>query len=367
MPTDDLLQSDHGWLSRHGHRLDLIVGEAVAGLLGTCRPLDIPGRELASGNSQESSWNAVKIPSAANLRSASDHACRHVQKMGGHAKNSDVKLDECVRRFLEIAVMHAFAPRNASIYGRAVYEIGRVGADAVCTLFSRGVRADFASATTADGVSCGVHKLPALAFRWLKPTPDWTGPHLFVPRHPQGHVMMSDKFRFIFVHIPNVASMTIQALLLERGGIDNLVYSNLAAYKTATYLTFAFVRDPLRRFIASYDELCLKLGYTCAFFDQTSQNGLRNFLAYTRTHPCWDEHVCDQRSFLFDDGGRNIRLDVIASTQHHTDTMMHISDTLAFDPPLSAESMGAHNKDRCVCVFVACIAGSLQRACWCVS
>jgi hypothetical protein len=169
--------------------------------------------------------------------------------MGGHAGKSDAEKHECVRQFLEIAAMHAFAPRNTS-HDRAVYAIGRVGADAVCTLFNRGVRADFASATTADGASCGAHELPALAFRWLKPTPDWAGPHLFVPRHPQGQVLVSDEFRFIFVHIPKAASTTIRALLWERGGIDNLVYSNLPAYKTATYLTFAFVRDPLRRFIS---------------------------------------------------------------------------------------------------------------------
>ena len=249
MPTDGLLQADHAWIGYHGHGLALIVEEAISGLLGTCRPLDIPGRVRASGKLQASSWDAVKIPSSANFRNVADHACRHDENMGGHAGKSDAEQRECVRQFLEIAVMHAFAPRNTS-HGRAVYAIGRVGADAVCKLFNRGVRADFATATTADGVSCGAHELPALAFRWLKPTPDWAGPHLFVPRHPQGQVLVSDEFRFIFVHIPKAASTTIRALLWERGGIDNLVYSNLPAYKTATYLTFAFVRDPLRRFIS---------------------------------------------------------------------------------------------------------------------
>ena len=117
---------------------------------------------------------------------------------------------------------------------------------------------------------------------------------------------MSNAFRFIYVHVPKAASTTVRALLWEREGIDDLVYSHLDKYQRETFLTFAFVRDPLRRFISAYDEVCLKLGPTCRFYDAAGPGGLRAFLSYTRAHPCWDEHVCDQMSFLTAGDGRMV-------------------------------------------------------------
>jgi hypothetical protein len=75
------------------------------------------------------------------------------------------------------------------------------------------------------------------------------------------------------------------------------------------------VRDPLRRFLSAYGELCLKLApAACAFHPHAPGGGgggggregegggdggaeaagLRAFAAYTAARPCWDEHVCDQ-------------------------------------------------------------------------
>lgn len=119
-------------------------------------------------------------------------------------------------------------------------------------------------------------------------------------------MLVSNAFRFIYVHVPKAASTTVRALLWEREGIDDLVYSHLDKYQRETFLTFAFVRDPLRRFISAYDEVCLKLGPTCRFYDAAGPGGLRAFLSYTRAHPCWDEHVCDQMSFLTAGDGRMV-------------------------------------------------------------
>ena len=95
------------------------------------------------------------------------------------------------------------------------------------------------------------------------------------------------------------------------------------------------------RFLSAYDEVCLKIGPTCAFYDTTSVRGLRKFLAYTRKHPCWDEHVCGQLHFLTHADGRGIRLDALASTEHVTETLVHLSGVLGLDPPLSHEAVGS--------------------------
>jgi hypothetical protein len=77
-------------------------------------------------------------------------------------------------------------------------------------------------------------------------------------------------------------------------GRDLQKWDALPRHKRDTYFTFAVVRDPLQRFISAYDEVCLKMGPACGFYDTSSDHGLWQFLNYTVQFPCWDEHVCDQ-------------------------------------------------------------------------
>ena len=46
----------------------------------------------------------------------------------------------------------------------------------------------------------------------------------------------------------HVHMLQVRALLWERDGVDLQRYSSLSLYQRETYLTFAFVRDPLRRY-----------------------------------------------------------------------------------------------------------------------
>ncbi len=98
----------------------------------------------------------------------------------------------------------------------------------------------------------------------------------------------------------------MRALLWGYGGADERAWHAVGAHARRTYWTMAWVRDPLRRFLSAYDELCLKPGpAACAHHPAAPApggaaggrgyaGGLRGFLAYTAARPCWDEHVCDQ-------------------------------------------------------------------------
>ncbi len=323
-----------------GDDFALIVEEAVSGLLASCQELQIP----------QHASDAIIVPAGSNLREAAEHVCRGSRlraggrAAGGYSAGDDDGDDEsgCTRNFTAAAVEEALAGSGgAGFERRALYFSGRREADAACTRVRNGVRSDVDTAASLEKVA--VQSRATLGFRWLE-SAGRSAPHLFVPRHPRGQVLVSDEYRFIFVHVPKAASTTVRALLWDRGGVDNLVYSKQTAYKRATYLTFAFVRDPLKRFVSAYDEVCIKLGPTCAFYDTSSPQGLRSFLAYTQQHPCWDEHVCDQLSFLRREDGRLMRLDVLAATDHIEPTMLHISSMLGFDPPLSREGLAPRNK-----------------------
>jgi hypothetical protein len=342
MPADAPTQPDVG----RGRELAVLVEEAVGGLLGTCWPLHVAGQGLDEG--QTAGWGAVTIPAAATLHEAAALACRRPATAATTTPGNFTQAQretQCIRLFAEAAVKQALLPRGdaGGSHRRAVFLATNPGAVAVCTPVVLGLRGDLGRETTEDGAMCGTYASPPLAFRWLKPA-EAAGPHMLIPRHPQGQVLVSDEYRFIFVHVPKAGSTTVRALLWERGGIDNLILSSLDLHQRSTYLTFAFVRDPLRRFVSAYDEVCLKLGPTCAFYDDKSPQGLRDFLTYTRAHPCWDEHVCSQMSFLVGEDGQMIRLDVIAATEHLVPTMTHISTVLEFDPPLSPESLAARNQ-----------------------
>ena len=342
MPAGAMAQPD----AERGRELAVLVEEAVSGLLGTCWPLRVAGRG-SEGGGQAAGWEAVTVPAAANLREAAAHACRRpapAATIPGNASQAHPEA-QCIRLFAEAAVRQALLTRGdaGGATRRAVYLAVSPGAAVVCTPTVKGLRGEFGSAAAEDGTMCGAHFTPPLAFRWLK-SAEAAGPHLLIPRHPRGQVLVSDEYRFIFVHVPKAGSTTVRALLWERGGIDNQILSRLDLHRRSTYLTFAFVRDPLRRFVSAYDEICLKLGPTCAFYDDTSPQGLRDFLAYTREHPCWDEHVCTQMSFLVGEDGQMIRLDVLAATEHLVPAMTHISTVLEFDPPLSPESLAPRNQ-----------------------
>jgi len=56
---------------------------------------------------------------------------------------------------------------------------------------------------------CGYVARYIVIGRQLKTPSHYTGPHLFIPRHPQGQVLVSHQFRFIFVHVPKAASTTV--------------------------------------------------------------------------------------------------------------------------------------------------------------
>ena len=288
-----------------------------------------------------------------NLREAAEVACRDAghsssaARQGVSSRADDSSEYNCINRFTQAATAKAVAGNRSLGAGtRAVYYSRSGEPGVVCKPLRNGVRSEWglgiaSSVADADAV-CARRGFSPLAFRWLKSAAP-LGPLLFVPRHPRGQVLVSDDYRFIFVHVPKAASTTIRALLWDRGGIDNLIYSTQAGYKLATYLTFAFVRDPLKRFVSAYSEVCLKLGPTCAFYDTESTQGMRDFLAYTRQYPCWDEHVCDQMSFLRGEDGQLMRLDILASTDHIETTMLHISSVLDFEPPLSRGSFAPRN------------------------
>ena len=342
MPVDAPTQPDVG----RGRELAVLVEEAIGGLLGTCWPLHVAGRGL--DERQTVGWGTVTVPAAANLRAAAALACRRPAIAATTTPGNFTQAQretQCIRLFAEAAVKQALLPRGdtGSLHRRAVYLATNPDAVAVCTPVVLGLRGELGRENAEDGAVCGSYASPPLAFRWLKSIAT-EGPHVLIPRHPQGQVLVSDEYRFIFVHVPKAGSTTVRALLWERGGIDNLILSSLDLHRRSTYLTFAFVRDPLRRFVSAYDEVCLKLGPTCAFYDDKSPQGLRDFLDYTRAHPCWDEHVCSQMSFLVGEDGQMIRLDVIAATEHLVPTMTHISTVLEFDPPLSPESLAARNQ-----------------------
>ncbi|EKX54513.1 hypothetical protein GUITHDRAFT_132225 [Guillardia theta CCMP2712] len=153
-------------------------------------------------------------------------------------------------------------------------------------------------------------------------------------------VVVSDQYRFIFIQVPKAASTTVRVLLWNYGGKDAETYDKLPLHKKLTYFTFAFVRDPVSRFISAYDEICLKLHDSCSFYDRISSKGLKAFLNYTIQNPCWDEHVCEQMSFL----QGFLRIDMIADISNLSTALTYISSRLGFEPPVSPDMIEKKNE-----------------------
>ena len=184
IPGDTLSEPIVGPLSEG---LRLLFEEAVSGLIGTCRALEISSYELAQVGSPVTGKGLpepLKIPAGANLREKAEGACRVL------LQDMDVNISEaqCIRQYAQAAVMQALSPGNALTGGQAVYLIGRSSADEVCTQFRRGVRA---VAAASNSTALRRHVAPPLAFRWLK-LADAAGMPLFIPRHPRGQVCVHD-------------------------------------------------------------------------------------------------------------------------------------------------------------------------------
>jgi len=78
----------------------------------------------------------------------------------------------------------------------------RVFAGTACNRTRLGVAGDERAALGAP---------PPAAFRWLAASPFERG--ALAPRHAHGQALVSDQFRFIFVHVPKAGSTTARTML----------------------------------------------------------------------------------------------------------------------------------------------------------
>lgn len=78
----------------------------------------------------------------------------------------------------------------------------RVFAATACNRTRLGVAGDERAALGAP---------PSAAFRWLAASPFERG--ALAPRHAHGQALVSDQFRFIFVHVPKAGSTTARTML----------------------------------------------------------------------------------------------------------------------------------------------------------
>lgn len=143
--------------------------------------------------------------------------------------------------------------------------------------------------------------------------------------------MISDKYKYIFVHIPKCAGSSIELNLLARENIyiNNFIkngFSQLASWqkikynlnltkmgvtsqhlkisqyepqKAKNYFTFSFVRNPWDRMVSEYFYIRRKRGCDCKekYFNKTFPN-FRSFVINNGLQCAWPSHRFQQIDFV---------------------------------------------------------------------
>ena len=86
---------------------------------------------------------------------------------------------------------------------------------------------------------------PEIAFRWLG---DEGG-----GRHRRGEVMVSHTWKTVYVNVPKTGSSSVKSIIFNHAG--QAVWHELGRSVQETYLVFAFVRDPFKRYLSAYHQV----------------------------------------------------------------------------------------------------------------
>jgi len=91
--------------------------------------------------------------------------------------------------------------------------------------------------------------LNALPDRYIGRLRRWTGKTIYKPCH--------DQKKAIFIHVPKAAGTSISLTLFgeEVGHYSSEMYKSVDPHKFHQYFKFSFVRDPVSRFVSSYNYL----------------------------------------------------------------------------------------------------------------
>jgi len=145
--------------------------------------------------------------------------------------------------------------------------------------------------------------------------------------------VVSDKFRFVWIHVAKNASSTLSAeLRRERYGgrvTDSLPWQS----ELPGYFTFAFLRDPVTRLLSAYQEV--SLGHEAGWRDFSDRGfialpeGMARFEAFldelAERH--WDPHVADQCRHL-----EGFEPDFLGRVEHLAEDLARVYERLGMGP-----------------------------------
>jgi len=170
-------------------------------------------------------------------------------------------------------------------------------------------------------------------------------------QHPKGLCYVSEKYKVIFVPIPKNASTSIRNIH-EFGFHTSNIMSYEKALKEGEYRAFAIIREPIKRLLSGYIEVCARASgdsphiLSKDFYWEKGKERFYKFLDELEKE-LFDAHLFPQNYFLTDYRGKPFLIDTYIDIKYLTKMLPDVLDKYGVNLP-AVPRLNVHGVKRSV-------------------